>query len=94
MPPNTLDLLAAPGPVQQNWLSQEDAIQEVVVFARQFGLKHLRLACHAALPMLVTPELVNLIRLNLWAKNRSRGMRRLIFSYPGCANRWTPASTG
>ncbi len=64
MPPSALELLNAPAPVQQNWLAQEDAIQEVVAFARQFGLKHLRLACHIALPMLVTPELVNLIRLN------------------------------
>ena len=64
MPPDSLELLAAPGPVQQNWLPQEDAIREVLAYAGRFGRKHLRLACHAALPMLVTPELVNLIRLN------------------------------
>jgi tetratricopeptide (TPR) repeat protein len=35
-----------------------------VAFERRFGIKHLYLACHAALPLILTPELVNLIRIN------------------------------
>ncbi len=50
--------------VREQWLSTKEAVREVVRFERRFGEKHLKLACHAALPLIVTPELVNLIRIN------------------------------
>ncbi|KST66732.1 tetratricopeptide repeat protein [Mastigocoleus testarum] len=50
--------------VRRRWLPPEYAVREVVAFERRFGKKHLALACHAALPLILTPELVNLIRIN------------------------------
>ncbi|MDJ0799099.1 MAG: tetratricopeptide repeat protein [Calothrix sp. MO_167.B12] len=50
--------------VRRRWLPPEYAVREVVAFERRFGEKHLALACHAALPLILTPELVNLIRIN------------------------------
>ena len=50
--------------VRKRWLPPKYAVREVVAFERRFGKKHLALACHAALPLILTPELVNLIRIN------------------------------
>ena len=50
--------------VRKQWLPPEYAVREVVAFERRFGEKHLALACHTALPLILTPELVNLIRIN------------------------------
>jgi nucleoside phosphorylase len=50
--------------VRRRWLPPEYAVKEVVAFERRFGEKSLALACHAALPLILTPELVNLIRIN------------------------------
>lgn len=45
------------------WLPLEPAVQRVVRFEREYGKVHLDLACHAALPSILTPEWVKLIRL-------------------------------
>ena len=58
------DILNSPSAVRKQWLPVELAVREVLAFERRFGTKHLMLACHAALPMILTPELVNLIRIN------------------------------
>src|SRR5579859_2660701 len=50
--------------IRQQWLPLDVAVQEVVSFERQFGAGHLLLACHAALPSLLTPELLHFIRVN------------------------------
>ncbi|WP_353933036.1 hypothetical protein WJM97_10840 [Okeanomitos corallinicola TIOX110] len=50
--------------IRRQWLPPEFAVREVVAFERHFGMKHLWLACHAALPLFLTPELVNLIHIN------------------------------
>ncbi|NEQ38131.1 MAG: hypothetical protein F6K40_18420 [Okeania sp. SIO3I5] len=50
--------------VRRRWLSPENAVREVVRFERCFGDKHLKLACHCGLFLILTPELVNLIRIN------------------------------
>ncbi|MFB2877754.1 tetratricopeptide repeat protein [Floridanema aerugineum] len=50
--------------IRRQWLPPEFAVREVVAFERRFGMKHLSLACHAALPLFLTPELVNLIHIN------------------------------
>ena len=50
--------------VRKQWLPPEYAVREVVAFERRFGENHLALACHTALPLILTPELVNLIRIN------------------------------
>ncbi len=50
--------------VRRRWLSPEDAVREVVAFERRFGEKHLSLACHCGLLLILTPELVNLVRIN------------------------------
>ncbi|NEO00690.1 MAG: tetratricopeptide repeat protein, partial [Moorea sp. SIO3I7] len=50
--------------VRRRWLSPEDAVREVVAFERRFGETHLRLACHCGLLLILTPELVNLVRIN------------------------------
>jgi hypothetical protein len=57
-------LIAIPSLVREQWLSSELAVREVLAFERRFGSKHLLLACHAALPLILTPELLNLIRIN------------------------------
>ena len=49
---------------KKQWLPLEQAIQRVVTFEHRFGRAHLLLACHAALPSLLTPELVHLLRIN------------------------------
>jgi len=57
-------IIATPSLVREQWLSSELAVREVLAFERRFGSKHLLLACHAALPLILTPELLNLIRIN------------------------------
>src|SRR5215472_8732259 len=54
---------------KKEWIPLEQAIQRVVDFERQFGPGHLALACHAALPSILTPELINLIRINFLEKD-------------------------
>jgi hypothetical protein len=58
------EIIAAPSLVREQWLSTELAVREVLAFERRFGSKHLMLACHAALPLILTPELLNLIHIN------------------------------
>ncbi|MCP4368366.1 MAG: hypothetical protein GY797_09700, partial [Deltaproteobacteria bacterium] len=63
--PNTLEIIADnPNEVRKQWLSPETAIQEVVAFQQRFGIKHIWLACHAAFPLILTPELLNLTHIN------------------------------
>ncbi|MBR8827660.1 MAG: hypothetical protein DSM107014_07080, partial [Gomphosphaeria aponina SAG 52.96 = DSM 107014] len=50
--------------VRRRWLSPEEAVREVVAFERRFGEEHLSLACHCGLLLILTPELVNLVRIN------------------------------
>lgn len=57
-------IISAPSLVREQWLSSELAVREVLAFERRFGSKHLMLACHAALPLILTPELLNLIHIN------------------------------
>lgn len=57
-------ILPGPGPIRQRWLPTDIAARAVATFERRFGVPHLWLACHAALPLILTPELVNLIRIN------------------------------
>jgi Signal transduction histidine kinase regulating C4-dicarboxylate transport system len=57
-------IITAPSLVREQWLSPELAVREVLAFERRFGSKHLMLACHAALPLILTPELLNLIHIN------------------------------
>jgi hypothetical protein len=40
------------------------AAEEVLAFESRFGPAAARLACHAAFPLFLTPELINLIRIN------------------------------
>src|SRR5579863_8967606 len=54
----------SPSVIHDHWLPLNVAVQEVVEFERIFGTEHLLLACHAALPSQLTPELINLIRIN------------------------------
>jgi tetratricopeptide (TPR) repeat protein len=54
---------------KKQWMPLEQAIQRVAKFEREFGQAHLLFACHAALPSLLTPELVNLIRINFLEKS-------------------------
>ncbi len=58
------EIITSPSLVRENWLPTELAVREVLAFERRFGLRHLKLACHAALPLILSPELVNLIHLN------------------------------
>jgi tetratricopeptide (TPR) repeat protein len=58
------EIITSPSLVRENWLPTELAVREVLAFERRFGSKHLKLACHAALPLILSPELVNLIHLN------------------------------
>jgi len=50
--------------IRRRWLAPKQAVDECVAFERRFGPPHLRLACHAALPGILSPELLNLIHLN------------------------------
>jgi tetratricopeptide (TPR) repeat protein len=51
-------------PLRRAWRSEEDAVEAVLAFHRRYGEEALRLACHAAFPLFVSPELVNLIHVN------------------------------
>jgi len=53
-----------PSLVRERWLPIDVAIQEMVEFERAFGTEHLLLACHSAFPSYLTPDLINLIRIN------------------------------
>lgn len=57
-------IITAPNLIREQWLSPELAVREVLAFERRFGAKHLMLACHAALPLILTPTLLNLIQIN------------------------------
>ncbi|MBA3920871.1 MAG: formylglycine-generating enzyme family protein [Nostocaceae cyanobacterium] len=57
-------IITHPSLVREQWLSLELAVREVLAFERRFGSQHLLLACHVALPLILTSELVNLIHLN------------------------------
>lgn len=57
-------IIINPSLIRDQWLSPELAVRTVLSFERRFGRKHLELACHAALPSILTPELINLIRIN------------------------------
>ncbi|MDT9340675.1 leucine-rich repeat domain-containing protein [Trichodesmium erythraeum 21-75] len=50
--------------VRKLWLSPENAVEEVLRFERRFGEENFKLACHCGLFLILTPELVNLIRIN------------------------------
>ena len=65
---NFVDLAPDISIFKKQWLSLEQAIHRVAKFEREFGKAHLSLACHAALPSILTPELVNLIRINFLEK--------------------------
>lgn len=53
-----------PSIIRQQWLPLKVAMQEIVEFGKRFGLEHILLACHAALLSNLTPELINLVRIN------------------------------
>ena len=61
---NALDFTPDTALFKKDWLPLEQAIQKVARFEHEFGEAHLALACHAALASILTPELVNLIRIN------------------------------
>src|SRR5579871_1042559 len=50
--------------IRKRWLPVELAADEIVAFEKRFGSQHLWLACHAAFPLVLTPELINLLRNN------------------------------
>src|SRR5437764_13921947 len=63
--PDFIEAIALrPNIIRENWLPLKTAVQEVVAFERLFGTRHLLLACHASLPLYLTPGLMNLIHLN------------------------------
>lgn len=68
MTKNLEEIINSPSLVRQSWLSTDVAVREVIAFEQRFGTKHLMLACHAALPSILSPELVNLIHLNFLEK--------------------------
>ncbi|MCP4542434.1 MAG: tetratricopeptide repeat protein [Chloroflexi bacterium] len=69
--PDTLEtILSGPSIIRKRWLPTEAAVQEIVAFEQRLGPKHLWLACHAALPLILTPELVNLIHINFLDRER------------------------
>ena len=51
-------------PVRKHWLPLDLAVHEVITFESHFGPQCLKLACHAALPSIVSPQLLNLIHIN------------------------------
>ncbi len=55
------DLTIAPD--QSNAASREAAIERIANFVQEFGEAHLTLACHAAFPLVLTPDLV----YRIWA---------------------------
>src|SRR6266567_2741508 len=57
-------IISSPSLIREGWLSSEMAVRKVMAFKRHFGSKHLLFACHAALTWILSPELLNLIRIN------------------------------
>jgi ribose 1,5-bisphosphokinase PhnN len=45
-------------------MSRKAAVERVVYFAQRFGEAHLALACHAAFPLVLTPDLLYCVRAN------------------------------
>jgi EcoEI R protein C-terminal len=58
--------------VRQQWLPLDVAVQELITFQQLYGEGHFLLACHAALPSLLTPELLHAIRLNFLDQSQPR----------------------
>jgi ribosomal protein S1 len=58
--------------LRKQWLPLDVAVQEVLAFEKLFGTGHFLLACHAALPSLLTPELLHFIRLNFLDQQKPR----------------------
>src|SRR5579859_3325871 len=58
--------------IRKQWLPLNVAVREVLAFEKLFGTGHFLLACHAALPSLLTPELVHFIRLNFLDQQKPR----------------------
>ena len=56
--------------VRKQWLPLDMAVGEVIAFEKLFGTGHFLLACHAALPSLLTPELLHFIRLNFLGQQK------------------------
>ncbi len=59
-----MNVRTIPSIIRKQWLPAEVARHEITAYADRFGEGHLGLACHAALPLMLTPELLNLIRIN------------------------------
>ncbi|MCC5628130.1 hypothetical protein LC613_08335 [Nostoc sphaeroides CHAB 2801] len=64
------EIIKAPSVVREQWLPSNLAVRQVLTFERSFGSKHLMLACHAALPLVLTQELLNLIHINILDKEQ------------------------
>src|SRR5215472_2194796 len=58
--------------IRKQWLPLDVAVREVIAFEKLFGTGHFLLACHAALPSLLTPELLHFIRLNFLDQQNPR----------------------
>lgn len=57
-------------PVRRQWLTPDLALDAVLAFEERYGPQHALLAAHAAFPLVVTPELLNLIRINFLEAER------------------------
>jgi len=55
--------MVSTSPPRGRGMSREDAVERVTAFAQQFGEAHLTLACHAAFPLALTPDLL----YRIWA---------------------------
>lgn len=53
-------------------ISREDAFERILAFQQRFGMPHLYFACHAALPLALTPDLLT----HLWYNFQSDRKRR------------------
>ncbi len=51
-------------PIRSHWMPSEQAVETILIFEERFGPAHSLLACYAAFPLILTAELVNLIRIN------------------------------
>lgn len=54
-------------PLRASWLPVDLASDLYVAYEHEFGVRHSLLACYAAFAFIVSPELVNLIRINFLA---------------------------
>src|SRR5262249_48914087 len=61
-----------PNIIRKQWLPLDTAVQEILAFEKVFGIGHFLLACHAAFPSLLTPELLHYIRINFLDQQRPR----------------------